>query len=139
MRIYPGSLRNFDDILRLNDASFSGVERPPADTLRRMIMFNDLWIAREVEQILGYALVQPDGLQAQDSYLWQIAVEPEYRRRGIAGNILHQLYGHYKFVDKKKTMSLHVHPANTSQSLYLAQGFKVVEIAKNTTWILTAC
>lgn len=130
MRIYNGSLRDFDVVLKVNDMCFSGIERPPAETLRQMIMFNDLWIAAD-RCILGYALVQPDGLQAQDSYLWQIAVNPEYRRRGIAGNILHELFGHYKFVDKKKTMSLHVHPANSSQTLYRAQGFKDVGTVKN--------
>lgn len=128
--------RNFtkNDIPRLvelNNLCFSERLRADQAVLQRVIAASDIWLAWTLlanPTIIGYALVDPGH---DSAYLSQIAVHPEFQRRGIAGNLLREVCGHYKFkvATKYRNIRLHCATDNPAQRLYYDQGFRVFEIA----------
>lgn len=136
MRIRNYKKTDFDDILDINNKTFSGVERPPIGTLREMISISDTWVATAEEgdtvdpRVVAFAIVKPAGHDGsgQSAYLWQMSTTPDLQHRGIGGNLLREVIGYYTS-KKYANVRLHVHPDNPAQKLYFDYGFRVFEIA----------
>ena len=78
--------------------------------------------------VLGYAglLVVLD-----EGYITNVAVRPEYRRQGIAGELL-QVFRRFAEGNKMAFLTLEVRDSNTSaRVLYTKHGFKEVGVRKN--------
>lgn len=138
MRIRGYKKTDFDDVLDINNKTFSGDQRPPISTLREMISISDVWVATVSDddilfvpdRVIGFAIVKPSSVEGKDqqAYVWQTAVSPDLQRRGIGGNLLREVIGYYT---KKKYASirLHCHYDNPAQKLYFDYGFRVTDIA----------
>ena len=78
--------------------------------------------------VLGYAglLVVLD-----EGYITNVAVRPEYRRQGIAGELL-RVFHRFAEGNKMAFLTLEVRDSNTSaRALYTKHGFKEVGVRKN--------
>ena len=78
--------------------------------------------------VLGYAglLVVLD-----EGYITNVAVRPEYRRQGIAGELL-QVFHRFAEGNKMAFLTLEVRDSNASaRALYTKHGFKEVGVRKN--------
>lgn len=140
MRIEHGYKRgDVERLCEISDACFEGLERPPHADLKQMLSISEVWIARAVNPgfagdvktfeagtIFGYIIVD----RRLGAYLWQIAVDKKYQRRGIAGNLIRESEGFCK-KNGDDSMRLHVHADNPSQRLYFDRGFRVYDIEPN--------
>lgn len=118
-------------LAELNDLCFDEKQRCGHELLKQHIGASDVWLAWTLlanPTIIGYALVEPG---YDSAYLAQIAVHPDFQRRGVAGNLLRDICGHLKFKSqiKYRNIRLHVAADNPAQRLYYDQGFRVFEIA----------
>lgn len=132
---------DFERVMEINDACYSGVYRPPRNLMFDMISVSDVFVARVNEKdfshsfpedlpdedfIVGFAIVR-DAIQP---YLWNIAVDLEYRGRGVAGNMLREIIKKYT-LSKCKEITLHVNVTNAAQKLYFDYGFRVAAVEEN--------
>lgn len=116
--------------MEINDACYSGKYRPPRETVATMISVSDVLTARahralDPEIILGFAIVQ----NVAQPYLWNIAVYPRYRGRGVASSLLEEIIRRYTN-EKSEHITLHVNATNPAQKLYFDHGFRVVNVEK---------
>lgn len=128
MRINMYRKEDFDAIIVINNACYSGEFQAPADKMRDMISVSDVWVARtDTGEIIGFAIVRC----VDQPYLWNIAVAPAYQKRGIAGNLLREIIKTYT-LSKEPFITLHVNVNNdTAKRLYENYGFKVIDLAEN--------
>lgn len=120
-------------LVELNNLCFDEGERCSEELLRQHIGASDVWLAWTLLKdptIIGYALVEP-GIDS--AYLAQIAVHPEFQRRGVAGNMLREIVGHFRYSTGGKYRNVRLHCAidNPAQRLYYNYGFRVFDIAKS--------
>jgi len=134
MRIGHGYRREeVNRLCELSDKCFEGLERPPHTDLVSMLSISEVFVARftgdagepiDNPGIIGYIIID----RRLGAYLWQVAVDPDYRCRGVAGNLIREAEGFCKKAGDK-LMRLHVHADNPSQRLYFDRGFRVYDIA----------
>lgn len=110
----------------INALSFVGEELPSPATLNDMLEQSLVFVAKEGEKILGFALVFKRN--SCESYLWVIAVHPEYRGKGVGSFLIRRAAACARFVDKCERMTLNCRPDNPAQKLYLNHGFRVVRV-----------
>lgn len=116
----------FEKILAINNACFTGIERAPSWALEALLKECDVWVADTGSQIVGYVAVRPD----ETPYIWQIAVLPAYQNRHYGKALMDEVFNWY--VDDHDNIALNVHVDNvTAQHFYLNEGFRVVGIEKN--------
>jgi ribosomal protein S18 acetylase RimI-like enzyme len=127
---------DFSRVMEINDACYSGVYRPPRDLMSDMVSVSDVFIAREdcegdwsgamPDTMLGFAITRnPD-----QPYIWNIAVDPAYQGRGVAGNLLREIIKRYT-LEKCTQITLHVNVNNPAQKLYFDYGFRVISIEED--------
>jgi ribosomal protein S18 acetylase RimI-like enzyme len=122
---------DFQRVMAINDACYSGDFRPPREIMQDMISISDVFVARahralDPEIIYGFAIVR----NATQPYIWNLAVDPAYWGRGIASMMLdHIIAGYTK--DKYSQITLHVNAKNPAQKLYFDYGFRVTAIVPN--------
>lgn len=124
----------------LNDQCFTGLEKPPRWTFDQMIETSEVWVARafvdshgdptfhttgDLPTILGCIIVNRE----HGPYLWSVAVDPAYRGRGVAGNLMREAELWVKFHGGTE-MRLHVKNDNPSQKLYYDRGYRVIDLAQ---------
>jgi ribosomal protein S18 acetylase RimI-like enzyme len=129
---------DFDRLIQINEACYSGIYLPPRDLMADYASVSDVFIARvdgELENlyingeksskdyIIGFAIVR----NAVNPYIWNIAVDPAYQNRGVAGNMLREIIKRYT-LEKCKQITLHVNANNAAQKLYYDYGFRVVAV-----------
>jgi ribosomal protein S18 acetylase RimI-like enzyme len=120
---------DFERVMVINDACYSGDFRPPRETMADMISVSDVFIARwegYTDQIIGFAIVR----NAVQPYIWNIAVDPAFQQRGVGGNLLREIIRKYT-LEKSKQITLHVNATNPAQKLYFDYGFRVVAVEEN--------
>jgi ribosomal-protein-alanine N-acetyltransferase len=122
---------DFDRVMEISDACYSGDYRPPRQTMADMVSVSDVCVARidEVElghSLIGFAIIK----NVSQPYIWNIAVDPAWQKRGIAGNMLREIIKRYT-LNKDKEISLHVDATNPAQKLYFDYGFRVVSVEEN--------
>jgi ribosomal protein S18 acetylase RimI-like enzyme len=117
---------------------FKGIEQPPPGDFARMFRKGDVFLyhsgrdcltvrTRDCQDIVGYAIMER---QHVGLYLWQIAVSPNYRGRGIGSQLLDEMYGYYAR-HHHLVIELNVMIDNTvAQMLYLKNGYKVVSVMR---------
>jgi ribosomal protein S18 acetylase RimI-like enzyme len=131
---------DFERLMEINDACYSGVYRPPRDLMADYVSVSDVFVARAdnygkpyicgdlsvAEIIIGFAIVR----NAIQPYIWNIAVDPSYQNRGVAGNLLREIIKKYT-LEKCSRITLHVNVNNPAQRLYFSYGFQVKEVVKD--------
>ena len=133
---------DFDRLCEISDACYTGDERPPADVMKSMVEVCDVFLAKsglgsievgemesnscELDKIIGFALVRTSG----NPYIWSIAVDKGFQRRGVGGNLLREIIKKYT-LQKEIVISLHVHEDNPAQKLYFDYGFRVHDVVEN--------
>jgi len=123
---------DFKRVMDINDACYSGDFRPPREIMQDMISVSDVFVSRREahndpgQSIIGFAIVR----NAVQPYIWNIAVDPAYQGRGVAGNLLREIIRRYTF-EKCKRITLHVNAENSAQKLYYDYGFRVIAVEKN--------
>jgi ribosomal protein S18 acetylase RimI-like enzyme len=132
---------DFERVIQINDACYSGVYRPPRKTVADMISVSEVFIARVNEKdfshsfpedlpdenyIIGFAIVR----NAFQPYIWNIAVDPAYQNRGVAGNLLREIIRRYT-LEKSSRITLHVNVENPAQKLYFDYGFRVISVEED--------
>jgi ribosomal protein S18 acetylase RimI-like enzyme len=137
MRITGYKRKDFERVMEINDACYSGEYRPPRDTMADMISVCDVFLARHPYfgppdykadgiRIVGFAIVR----NAIQPYLWNIAVDPEWQGKGIASKMLKEIIDRYT-QEKSKQITLHVNAENPAQKLYFDHGFRVMAVEKD--------
>lgn len=104
-----------------------------------MLSISEVWVARQendgqmfdgvadwafIEPAIGYVIIQRN----YGAYLWQVAVDPHYQNRGVAGYLM----GHAEQFCKSKgdnSIRLHCKNDNPSQKLYFDRGYRVYDLA----------
>ena len=98
--------------------------------LRRLILDRRLIIAVESESIVGIATIAPDlNMLDHSATVWNIAdvwVEPSYRRRGIARNLV-RVSEERAFLDGATEIRLQVYTSNDAASMMYGQlGYRTI-------------
>ena len=119
--VSPAARSDLADIAAIENACFS---LPwPADMLGRAIDSEDtvfLRAALDSGGTIGYVSAQ---LVLDEGYIGNVAVSPEYRRRGVADALITALKAHC--ADRLAFLSLEVRASNAPAiALYEKQGFK---------------
>jgi ribosomal protein S18 acetylase RimI-like enzyme len=127
---------DFDRVMEISDACYSGDYRPPRQTMVDMVSVSDVCVVRldntdvmyefSGNAIVGFAIIK----NVEHPYIWNIAVDPAYQRRGIAGNMLREIIKRYT-LNKDTKILLHVDATNPAQKLYFDYGFRVVSVEEN--------
>lgn len=123
MRITGYRREDFDRVMEINDACYTGIYCPPRQTVADMISVSDVFIAQldnHAPEIIGFAIVK----NVSQPYVWNIAVDPSCQGRGIGGNLLREVIKRYT-LDHQHAISLHVNIDNPAQKLYFDYGFRV--------------
>ena len=120
MSIVPLEPRHIKEIARLEDLCFS---EPWSEEgiLEAYRLGTRFFVAEEAGGLIGYI-----GVKAviDEGYITNIAVFPQYRRKGVASALLNKVFA---FAEEKRLsfVSLEVRPSNTAAvSLYQKTGFK---------------
>lgn len=120
MCIVPLEPRHIKEIARLEDLCFS---EPWSEEgiLEAYRLGTRFFVAEEAGGLIGYI-----GVKAviDEGYITNIAVFPQYRRKGVASSLLNKVFA---FAEEKRLsfVSLEVRPSNTAAVfLYLKTGFK---------------
>lgn len=120
MCIVPLEPRHIKEIARLEDLCFS---EPWSEEgiLEAYRLGTRFFVAEEAGGLIGYI-----GVKAviDEGYITNIAVFPQYRRKGVASALLNKVFA---FAEEKRLsfVSLEVRPSNTAAvSLYEKTGFK---------------
>ena len=127
---------DFDRLCEISVACYTGDERPPRETMKDMVEVCDVFLAKETfpgfgrdpdeDGIIGFALVRTSG----NPYIWSIAVDKGFQRRGVGGNLLREIIKKYT-LQKDLEITLHVHEDNPAQKLYFDYGFRVKRIERD--------
>ena len=81
------------------------------------------WVGREDGRIVGYICLWD---VADELHVTNVAVHPDWRRRGIARALLESVFGHARAVGSRMVL-LEVRPSNTEAiALYDSFGFRAV-------------
>ena len=110
------------------------------------ICFSDPWSRRMLSEHLEnecaatLVAITPDGtilgyagllVVLDEGYITNVAVRPEYRRQGIAGELL-RVFHRFAEGNKMAFLTLEVRDSNASaRALYAKHGFKEVGVRKN--------
>jgi ribosomal protein S18 acetylase RimI-like enzyme len=127
---------DFERLWEISDRCYTGDERPPHDIMKNMVEVCDVFLAKETfpgfgrdpdeDGIIGFALVRTSG----NPYIWSIAVDKGFQRRGVGGNLLREIIKKYT-LQKDLEITLHVHEDNPAQKLYFDYGFRVKRIERD--------
>ena len=130
VNIVPMNADHLDELERLERICFS---RPWSRKMLSEELENDcaaFLVAEEPEthQVLGYAGVL---VMADEGYITNVAVFPEYRRQGIAAQII-KVFCDFAQGNHLAFLTLEVRPTNTAAiELYRSFGFEEVGRRKN--------
>jgi ribosomal-protein-alanine N-acetyltransferase len=129
VRIVPMNGDHLDEVAELERICFS-------------VPWSRNMLAEELDNLLSAFLVALDdndrvvgyaGLQVvlDEGYITNVAVRPEYRRQGIAGELL-AVFHRFAEGNKMAFLTLEVRDSNASaRALYTKHGFKEVGVRKN--------
>src|SRR5712691_7596302 len=129
LRSEPARLADLDQLVALDARSFSAADRYRrrewATLLRDSLAGGPtrILVARAPEGVVGAVVVVPD-LEAEEVNIVSLAVDPSYRRTGLATRLLRDALAHLHV--QVATVSLEVREDNTgARALYKHLGFQV--------------
>lgn len=120
------------EIIRINNASFVGVQRASEGIIRSRVLTSDVYISlfrmptASADRILGFALVTE---KAGAPYVFAIAVDPNYRGMSVGGQLLEAIR-QTETKRRKPYIELAVKPSNPAQRLYFSAGYRVRAVAR---------
>ncbi|MBQ7465562.1 MAG: ribosomal protein S18-alanine N-acetyltransferase [Oscillospiraceae bacterium] len=121
---------HLDDVARLEQICFSRPwsRRMLAEELENQCAAFLVALEPETEKVIGYAGLL---VMADEGYITNVAVFPEYRRRGVAEQII-QVFCDFAQGNHLAFLTLEVRPSNAPAiSLYNSFGFEEVGRRKN--------
>jgi len=129
IKIRNFSLSDLDQILEIEKKVF------PKDAYSKSFFEWLYWkypdgflVVKNDEKILGYIIGHPEDGSA---LLISMAIDPNFRRKGIGRKLLNTLLDHFQ-KKKIKEIILHVRTKNKPAiNFYEKMGFKTIEIVKN--------
>ena len=130
VRIVPMNADHLDDLERLEKICFS---RPWSKRMLAEELENAcaaFLVAEDADsgQVVGYAGVL---VMADEGYITNVAVVPEYRRRGIGAQII-EVFMNFARANRLAFLTLEVRPSNAAAiALYQGFGFEEVGRRKN--------
>ncbi|MBP3493871.1 MAG: ribosomal protein S18-alanine N-acetyltransferase [Oscillospiraceae bacterium] len=130
VRIVPMNADHLDDLERLEKICFS---RPWSKRMLAEELENAcaaFLVAEDADsgQVVGYAGVL---VMADEGYITNVAVFPEYRRRGIGAQII-EVFMNFARANRLAFLTLEVRPSNAAAiALYQGFGFEEVGRRKN--------
>ncbi|MBQ6974784.1 MAG: ribosomal protein S18-alanine N-acetyltransferase [Oscillospiraceae bacterium] len=130
VRIVPMTADHLDDIARLEQICFSRPwsRRMLAEELENQCAAFLVALEPGTEKVIGYAGLL---VMADEGYITNVAVFPEYRRRGVAEQII-QVFCDFAQGNHLAFLTLEVRPSNAPAiSLYNSFGFEEVGRRKN--------
>lgn len=130
VRIVPMTADHLDDIARLEQICFSRPwsRRMLAEELENQCAAFLVALEPGTEKVVGYAGLL---VMADEGYITNVAVFPEYRRRGVAEQII-QVFCDFAQGNRLAFLTLEVRPSNAPAiSLYNSFGFEEVGRRKN--------
>ena len=130
VRIVPMTADHLDDIARLEQICFSRPwsRRMLAEELENQCAAFLVALEPETNKVIGYAGLL---VMADEGYITNVAVFPEYRRRGVAEQII-QVFCDFAQGNHLAFLTLEVRPGNAPAiSLYNSFGFEEVGRRKN--------
>jgi ribosomal-protein-alanine N-acetyltransferase len=130
VRIVPMTADHLDDIVRLEQICFSRPwsRRMLAEELENQCAAFLVALEPETNKVIGYAGLL---VMADEGYITNVAVFPEYRRRGVAEQII-QVFCDFAQGNHLAFLTLEVRPGNAPAiSLYNSFGFEEVGRRKN--------
>ena len=130
VRIVPMTVDHLDDIARLEQICFSRPwsRRMLAEELENQCAAFLVALEPGTEKVVGYAGLL---VMADEGYITNVAVFPEYRRRGVAEQII-QVFCDFAQGNHLAFLTLEVRPSNAPAiSLYNSFGFEEVGRRKN--------
>ena len=127
--IRPATESDLDDIWRIQAAAGQAAQWNPADYLLHQCLVavdsGAIGSTAGFERIAGFAVARqtaPDEIE-----ILNVAVDPPFRRRGVARGLIRQLLANYR-----GTVWLEVRQSNTAaRRLYHAFGFQVNSVREN--------
>ena len=130
VRIVPMTADHLDDIARLEQICFSRPwsRRMLAEELENQCAAFLVALGPGTDKVVGYAGLL---VMADEGYITNVAVFPEYRRRGVAEQII-QVFCDFAQGNHLAFLTLEVRPSNAPAiSLYNSFGFEEVGRRKN--------
>ena len=130
LRIVPMTADHLDDVARLEQICFSRPwsRRMLAEELENQCAAFLVALEPGTEKVIGYAGLL---VMADEGYITNVAVFPEYRRRGVAEQII-QVFCDFAQGNHLAFLTLEVRPSNAPAiSLYNSFGFEEVGRRKN--------
>ncbi|MBQ3725302.1 MAG: ribosomal protein S18-alanine N-acetyltransferase [Oscillospiraceae bacterium] len=130
VRIVPMTADHLDDVARLEQICFSRPwsRRMLAEELENQCAAFLVALEPETDKVIGYAGLL---VMADEGYITNVAVFPEYRRRGVAEQII-QVFCDFAQGNHLAFLTLEVRPSNAPAiSLYNSFGFEEVGRRKN--------
>ena len=130
VRIVPMTVDHLDDIARLEQICFSRPwsRRMLAEELENQCAAFLVALEPGTDNVIGYAGLL---VMADEGYITNVAVFPEYRRRGVAEQII-QVFCDFAQGNHLAFLTLEVRPSNAPAiSLYNSFGFEEVGRRKN--------
>lgn len=128
VHIVPMTADHLDALVQLEKICFS---RPWSRNMLAEELENNcaaFLVALDGETVVGYAGVM---VMANEGYITNVAVYPEYRGQGVAGQLL-QVFCNFAEANKLAFLTLEVRPSNEAAlALYGKFGFEEVGRRKN--------
>ncbi|HUJ22343.1 MAG TPA: ribosomal protein S18-alanine N-acetyltransferase [Bryobacteraceae bacterium] len=118
--IRPATESDLDEIWRIQSASLPAVNWNPADYLRQQCL-----VAAWKERLAGFAVARHTGPDEME--ILNVAVDPPFRRRGVARSLIQQLLAEYR-----GAVFLEVRQSNLpARKLYHSLGFEAVAVRQD--------
>jgi ribosomal protein S18 acetylase RimI-like enzyme len=122
MRVRGFNRKDLQSVLEIN--KFCHKKPQPDDMLLELIDKADIWVAEEDGEVIGYLIsILRDG-----PYVYNVAVLPEHRGKGVATALFKQFELYFK---QNGFYYLFVDSSNPAQKLYFDLGYRVISIKKN--------
>lgn len=129
MLIRPFTMQDYEPVFGLWTGAGTGVNIRPSDRLeeieKKLARDPDLFlVAEEDERVVGVIIGAWDGRRG---WLHHLAVEPDYRRRGIAATLIREVEQRLKARGCLKVNLLIFRDNDAARALYESLGYTVME------------
>lgn len=119
----------FNKVMAVENSTGSGYSEEQMKNMWSDNSKNDNFVCFDKDKIVAFITYNPNSKRRNGSiYMVNLTVLPEYRRRGIAKNLIFTATKYYLNKGETQTASLHVDKDNTPAiNLYLNVGYEIVE------------
>lgn len=119
---------DYQAILEINERCHNPNALEPRDSLVEKLRFLETWVFEEEGKVVGF-LIGRQGSENSPANIYNVAVLPEFRKRGIAASLIQEFEKFY--AGKCIYYYLHVDAQNPAQKLYFDLGYRVLALAND--------